>query len=68
MKLPKKPAACKLPKKPKASAPASSWIRYDERVKAAQKKHAAKVSEYNKKVQVIKSAAAKKQQLIKKYS
>lgn len=68
MKQPKKPKKGKAPKKPKQSASASAWVRYDERVKAFEKKEREKLSDYNKKVQAIKSAKAKKAALIKKYS
>lgn len=50
-KLPKKP------KKPKASAPVSSWEKFDERMKA-----------YDRKIAGIKAGKKKKENLIKKYS
>lgn len=47
----------KAPKKPKASAPLSSWERYD-----------AKMREHHKKISGIGAAHKKKASLIKKYS
>lgn len=68
MKKPKKPRKGKAPKKPKLSAPASAWIKFDERMKAFEKKEREKLAEYNRKVAAIKNAASRKTSLIKKYS
>lgn len=50
-KLPKKP------RKPRASAPLSSWLKFD-----------AKMHAWHKKVSEIKSGEKKREQLIKKYA
>ena len=68
MSLPKKPKKGRAPKKPKASAPASAWLKFDERYKAFEKKEREKLADYTRKVAAIKSAKSKKEQLIKKYS
>jgi len=67
MKLPKKPTKKKYPKKPKASAPVSSWEKYDHAKKAVDKHNAEKLREHTKKVAAIKAAHKKKEALIKKH-
>jgi len=68
MALPKKPKKGRAPKKPKASAPASAWIKFDERMKAFEKKEREKLAEYTRKCAAIKSAKSRKESLIKKYA
>jgi hypothetical protein len=64
----KKKKHVKYPKKPKASAPLSSWEKYDEKVKAVDKKNAENLAEYNKKKNSHISGLKKKEKLIKKHS
>jgi len=66
-KLPKKPKKSKAPKKPKTSAGFTVWMSYDSRYKAYEKREAEKLKTYNEKVRKIKTDAAKKSTLIKKY-
>ena len=68
MHLPAKPALKKHPKKPKVSAPVSSWEKYDTAVKAVDKHNADKLKAWHKKCSDIKAAAHKKAALIKKHS
>jgi hypothetical protein len=64
----KKPKVLRYPKKPKTSAPLSTWERFDKRCKEVDKKNRENASKYKSAINGISSAKKKKESLIKKYS
>lgn len=64
----KAPKMLKHPKKPKTSAPLSTWERYDKRCKEVDKKNRERQSKHKSTINGISSAKKKKETLIKKYS
>jgi hypothetical protein len=67
-KTKKAPKALKHPKKPKASAPLSSWERYDAKCKEIDKKNRDRIAAHKKSINHVSMAKKKKELLIKKYS
>ena len=63
-----KPKMLKYPKKPKASASASVWERFDARVKEIDKENAAREARYKKELSHVHSDKKKKETLQKKYA
>lgn len=67
-KKPKAPKLLKYPKKPKISASASVWIKYDERCKAIDKKNSDRQKKHKSAINGIGNDQKKKLSIIKKYS
>jgi len=54
----KKPKLIKMPKRPKESASAEVWLRYEQRVKSVQERNTKKLAPY-KKAQLVKDRVKK---------
>lgn len=63
----KPPKARKHPKKPKTSAPLSTWEKYDARCKQIDKENAARLSAHKKAINGIATNKKRKEALIKKH-
>ena len=55
-----------LPKKPKATAPLTSWDKWNDRADVVRKENRKKLSEHEKTISKLKSDQKKKETLIKK--
>ena len=64
----KAPKALRHPKKPKTSAPLSSWERYDAKCKEIDKKNRDRIAAHKKSINGVTLTKKKKELLIKKYS
>ncbi|MGE0638393.1 MAG: hypothetical protein AB7P01_18270 [Bacteroidia bacterium] len=65
-KLPKKPKAPKMPKTPKMSASATVWENFETRCKNLNKAYAAKVADWQKKVNALKKGETTKSRIAQK--
>ena len=62
----KRPSLMRYPKRPKASASLDAWKRYDERCRNCEKTNNARLSDYTKRVNGLKSAKKSKEAIQKK--
>ena len=65
-KYPKKPKLNSLPKRPKNSAPASTWENYEKKCKEVQKNNRKKLEDWKKAKKAVDSGTKKRALIIKK--